>query len=77
MQEEEQELQEESENTQSDADRMEAPNNVEKHSYKIWTVRVSKAQIIEKEDPPYHLNLYVFGLGKKTGFNKQVSRQVI
>ena len=56
---------------------MEAPNKVEKHPYKIWTVRVSKAQIIEKEDPPYHLNLYVFGLGKKTCFNKPVSRQVI
>ena len=48
----------------SDAERIEAPQKVEKHSYKIWAIRVSKAKKIEKEDPPYQLNLYVFGLGK-------------
>ena len=58
----EKELEEESESTQSDDARSEdAPHKLEIRSYKIWTLRVSKAQKIEKEVPSYHMNLYVFG----------------
>jgi hypothetical protein len=64
----ENELEEDSDSTQSDDAPIieEAPRKVEKHSYKKWTLRVSKAHQIEKEDPSYHLNLYVFcGKGKE------------